>query len=903
MSVKKIFAAIAAASMLVTITPAIGIFNPTTAMARDGFFGGGNAPEHEGEYDSKGLYIENGVLIEADCGLTHIVIPEGVTKIASGALQFSGIKSISIPASVIEMNSYSFDGCRKLERIYLDPNNPSFVLDNGVLYNKNKTKLICYPSKKTGTSYTVPNGVTDIGIAFQNCVNLKKINLPKTVKSTAGGSFCSGGAFSGCTNLESLVIPDGVTTIDIRTFFGCSSLTELTIPASVQEINMYANDACPNLKTIIGYAGSCAETFAVDEGLEFKDLNAPDNSAKKYAVNLTREGIRKFYSDYTYIRCNKTTAAEGETVTITLFDYYTSYELKSLVITDKSGNEIPLADEAASNTYNDVKYTFTMPAGEVDIKAVFVSKYPLYNSITVTSEEDGGAELLPGTASAQTDKYYADPGEIVTVTINDHLFYKFKELVITDEDGKTLPLSVTDNHNGTYSFAMPDGDINIKAVFEFSGMGGGPFYGENCIGIICMDEDGTELMPETVLAELDKDIAWAYEKVTVKIKENSSYDFVKLLFVTNWFENTELDLDVTNNHDGTYSFVMPDCDVCIGAIFAEAGNGGDPDYYTITKSPVTNGTVTFTVNGKTTDKASAGDTVKIVPTANSGYTVGTVTVRDAEGMRVTVGSGRTFVMPDSDVVVRVTFKKSSSGSSSSGSGKTEITDNDIISEIGSSSEGSTVKFDSITSVSREVLDSALLNKVKLEIRIDATFIWNIDPYKIPASNTGMELSVFEDKPDPNVVSRIEKSAGTVNKAEMCFSTNILDAKDGATLTVATSARPTESSPEFANLYKTTEDGVLEFVTAAPIDADGRTTLLTGDAADYTLITSTETKKPGDINNDCTVNMSDITVMLRKYVSSTHLSRATDFKMDYNNDGQCNMSDITALLRAYVDDKV
>ncbi|MDE7230568.1 MAG: dockerin type I repeat-containing protein, partial [Oscillospiraceae bacterium] len=191
----------------------------------------------------------------------------------------------------------------------------------------------------------------------------------------------------------------------------------------------------------------------------------------------------------------------------------------------------------------------------------------------------------------------------------------------------------------------------------------------------------------------------------------------------------------------------------------------------------------------------------------------------------------------------------------------------------------------------------------LEVKVDHNFTWNIETDKLADIDIALRLSVTKVNVDPDKISKIEKSAGSINNADISFSTYAKNLGSGAVLSVRTSEISTTLTKMFANLYKTDVDGSLEFVAAAPIDENGYAALPIFDAATYIVITSTETKKPGDINNDCKVNMSDITMMLRKYVNSQSLSRATDFKMDYNNDGQCNMSDITALLRAYVDDKV
>ena len=64
-------------------------------------------------------------------------------------------------------------------------------------------------------------------MAFRKCVNLKRVELPNSLKMIGGG------AFAGCTALEKICIPDGVTEIGIGAFLGCSSLSDVELPPGV----------------------------------------------------------------------------------------------------------------------------------------------------------------------------------------------------------------------------------------------------------------------------------------------------------------------------------------------------------------------------------------------------------------------------------------------------------------------------------------------------------------------------------------------------------------------------------------------------------------------------------------------------------------------------------------------
>lgn len=95
------------------------------------------------------------------------------------------------------------------------------------------------------TSIMIPNGVTSIRHdAFYNCGNLTNITIPDTVTNI--GRY----AFYYCTNLTRVTIPNGVTSINNFTFSYCASLTNVTIPDSVTNIGIGAFKFCHGLRGV-----------------------------------------------------------------------------------------------------------------------------------------------------------------------------------------------------------------------------------------------------------------------------------------------------------------------------------------------------------------------------------------------------------------------------------------------------------------------------------------------------------------------------------------------------------------------------------------------------------------------------------------------------------------------------
>ena len=202
-------------------------------------------------------------------GISSLTMPKGVTGIGYAAFRGCGsLTSVTIPASVIDINSAAFSDCNSLENIAVDGKNIYYISVDGVLFNKNRTTLVAYPSGKKGTAYTIPKGVTSIGAnAFSYCRNLIDVTIPENVTSIGGGAFngCSNLvsvtipksvtsigsiAFENCSSLTNVTIPENVTSIEWGTFYGCKSLTGVIIPENVTVIGGHAFDGCSSLISV-----------------------------------------------------------------------------------------------------------------------------------------------------------------------------------------------------------------------------------------------------------------------------------------------------------------------------------------------------------------------------------------------------------------------------------------------------------------------------------------------------------------------------------------------------------------------------------------------------------------------------------------------------------------------------
>ncbi len=146
--------------------------------------------------------------------LKKIKIPNSITSIGVYAFAHcTSLRSIRIPSSVVAIGGNPFCGCHA--DLYNE--SKSFVYEDNVLFDKDKTTLISYRAKRT--NYTIPNSVTSIGkYAFDGCEALKSINIPNSVTNIGEGAFIE------CNFLTSINIPESVTSIEVGAFRRCDCI-------------------------------------------------------------------------------------------------------------------------------------------------------------------------------------------------------------------------------------------------------------------------------------------------------------------------------------------------------------------------------------------------------------------------------------------------------------------------------------------------------------------------------------------------------------------------------------------------------------------------------------------------------------------------------------------------------
>ena len=161
----------------------------TLNLSKANIVGGGSS--YYSFSDVNEYYTSNNVIgfgMFAYCyGLTSITIPNSVTEI--GDLAFfvcTGLTSVTIGNSVTSIGNSAFSTCSRLKGFIVAPDNNKYSSLDGVLFNKDKTTLVLYPQAKDGTSYTIPNSVTEIEWgAFYDCTGLTEIYSNNPIPPTS----------------------------------------------------------------------------------------------------------------------------------------------------------------------------------------------------------------------------------------------------------------------------------------------------------------------------------------------------------------------------------------------------------------------------------------------------------------------------------------------------------------------------------------------------------------------------------------------------------------------------------------------------------------------------------------------------------------------------------------------
>ena len=474
---------------------------------------GAGAFEYSGLTDIPGglitSTIPNGTF--TGCGFTTITIPNTVTSIGMHAFaDCENLTSITIPNSVTSIGDYAFMDCSNLTEVTMtqvlydsidsskvfkgitpnvttlpsgycgDPNdndgkNVIWAYDDstktltisgsGAMANYAYGGAAPWNSYKSDiTSIEISQGVTSIGnCAFYLCMNVTSVTIPNTVTSI--GEY----AFYICTNLNNVTLPASVNTIGNHAFESCTALSNITIKGTITSLGIcaFAETALTDIPSNLITSTIPDATFSY---CNFTTITIPNTvtsiggDAFSNCNNLTSITIPNSVTsigDYAFYNCDSLTGITIPNSVENIGDYAFDY-CDTLQITNNSisiDKALYDSNKDAFPGFSDSSFNFT--------------------EYTITYDTATTNGTVTGTTTTSVS------GETIIPTVSPNSGYVVKEVTYTNI--KNTPVPITPDASGNYSFTMPSCNTTVSATFILGGNCGA--NGDNVTWIL--DDNGT----------------------------------------------------------------------------------------------------------------------------------------------------------------------------------------------------------------------------------------------------------------------------------------------------------------------------------------------------------------------------------------------------------------------------
>ena len=260
--------------------------------------------------------LANGAEYEiVDEAQRHVIM----TKRESGSVSGVYTVAVTVEHSGITYTLIGFSGfcirdfghLTSLTAFALSGESSFLSVDDGVLFDKAKTKLIRYPKDKDGTSYTVPSSVRVLGDrsfyysekltsivlqeglttvedgALHYCLNLQTVSIPSSLTSIGSNFLCT-------SKVEHVKIPEGVTELKSQFLDYCSELKTVELPASLTTTEGYFCRSCTKLQTV-----TCkAATPSLLESDAFKDVVLSGVTLKVPSASVSAYQSASIWKDF-----------------------------------------------------------------------------------------------------------------------------------------------------------------------------------------------------------------------------------------------------------------------------------------------------------------------------------------------------------------------------------------------------------------------------------------------------------------------------------------------------------------------------------------------------------------------------------------------------------------------------
>jgi len=378
------------------------------------------------------------------------------------------LETIDISSNIYSISSEFISSCKSLVSINVSMDNVFFSDEDGVLFNKDITKLIKYPSGKAGY-YMFPSSVTSIeSKSFLGAVNLTGVVLSESI-----GTIPSY-AFQNCISLEAVENLDNISSIGLFAFSGCSVLKEIKLPYSVNEIGAFAFNGCNSLSSVFilnesckllsfsqtipqntviyGLYDSTANTYATNYNRKFIPIDLIDTPEISGITHFDYKGIKLFWNpleNYDRIEVLRRTETSDWEVLVSDCNSFEWIDMTA---------EVGVNYNYAVRTikvFNDIEYdSFSKEAvGSIPVATLFeISKYQAYSTHYGLVSTDANVVLYNGSTYA--------PLRIVAASVDFQVEFEGLNVKLTSPGGDTFTMMV----DSTEVVAVVDGQETIYTV-------------------------------------------------------------------------------------------------------------------------------------------------------------------------------------------------------------------------------------------------------------------------------------------------------------------------------------------------------------------------------------------------------------------------------------------------------